>query len=390
MLAEIETDKATMEFEAAEEGRIARLVVPEGTPDVAVGTVIALIAEEGEAAPGARSAEPVVAQAVLEAPAQASVEAAPAMPAVRTEVEPVVPTVLDAAANATPLARRIAAIRKIALGSVTGTGPGGKITKADLGIPSIIRPSAGAAPAPAAPEPVIAPPPEGVPVETVRLSSMRKTIARRLAESKASVPHFYLTARCNLDPLLALRAQLNRSLEGQGIKLSVNDMLMKALAVALTRVPDANVQFGGAVLHKFARVDVAMAVAIDGGLVTPVIRDVGAKSLSAIARESKALAEKARAGGLTPMDYAGGTVSLSNLGMFGIDEMVPIINPPQAMILGVGAGIRQPWDVDGEMALATVMAATASFDHRAIDGAVAAQAMAAFRNAVEDPLGMVA
>ncbi len=215
---------------------------------------------------------------------------------------------------------------------------------------------------------------------------MRKTIARRLTESKTSVPHFYLTARCNLDPLLALRGRLNAALEGSGIKLSVNDFLIKALALALEEVPDANVQFGGDVLHRFDRVDVSMAVAIDGGVVTPVLRDVGALSLSAIAAQSKALVAKARDGKLTPDDYEGGTASLSNLGMFGIDEMVPVINPPQALILGTAAGSEQPWKVDGEIGLASIMAATASFDRLAIDGAVGAEFMAAFRRLVENPL----
>jgi pyruvate dehydrogenase E2 component (dihydrolipoamide acetyltransferase) len=201
-------------------------------------------------------------------------------------------------------------------------------------------------------------------------STMRKTIARRLGESKQSVPHFYLTARCNLDPLLRIRAELNGALAGSGTKLSVNDLLIKALAGALAAVPDANVQFGGDVLHRFARVDVSMAVAIDGGLVTPVLRDVGSLSLSAIAGQSKALAAKARDGKLVPEDYQGGTASISNLGMFGIDEMFPVINPPHALILGVAAGVEQPWKVGHEIALATIMAATASFDHRAIDGSL--------------------
>ena len=219
---------------------------------------------------------------------------------------------------------------------------------------------------------------------------MRKTIARRLTEAKQTVPHFYLTARCRLDALLKLRAEINGDLAARGVKISVNDMVIKALAAALTEVPDANVQYGGDVLHRFGRVDISMAVAIEGGLVTPVIRDAGALSLSAIARASKALAEKARDGKLVPEDYTGGTASLSNLGMFGIDEMVPVINPPQALILGVGAGVEMPWKVDGGVGLATIMAATASFDHRAIDGAVAAQFMAALRAGIESPMLLLA
>jgi pyruvate dehydrogenase E2 component (dihydrolipoamide acetyltransferase) len=218
---------------------------------------------------------------------------------------------------------------------------------------------------------------------------MRKTIARRLTQSKQTVPHFYLTARCRIDALLKLRAEINARLADQGIRISVNDLLIKAMAKAMEKVPDANVQFGGEELHRFARVDIAVAVAIDGGLVTPVIRDAGALSLSAIAGQSRHLAQKAREGKLAPADYEGGTTSLSNLGMFGIDEIVPVINPPHAVILGVGAAIEQPWKVDDQIALATIMAATASFDHRAIDGAAAAQFMAALREHIETPMLLV-
>jgi pyruvate dehydrogenase E2 component (dihydrolipoamide acetyltransferase) len=291
--------------------------------------------------------------------------------------------------KASPLAARVAEAKGIDLSAIVGSGPNGRIVRRDLGIaPLISTPSALSSPM-ADVGPVIAPPPVGVPLETVKLTSMRKTIARRLGESKQNVPHFYLTARCNLDPLLKLRAELNETLSGNGMKVSVNDMLIKALALALVAVPDANVQFGGDVLHRFARVDVSIAVAIDGGLVTPVLRDVESLSLGAIASKSKGLALKARDGKLVPEDYEGGTVSLSNLGMFGIDEMVPVINPPQALILGAAAGIEQPWKVDGEIGLATIMAATASFDHRAIDGATGAQFMQAFRELIENPLRLV-
>ena len=234
------------------------------------------------------------------------------------------------------------------------------------------------------------PPPAGVPVETIKLPGMRRTIARRLTQSKQTTPHFYLTVRCNIDALLKLRQEINHSVSDHGVKLSVNDFLIKAMARAMELVPDTNVQFGGEHLHRFSRVDIAMAVAIEGGLVTPVIRDAGALSLSAIARQSKALAATARAGKLLPADYEGGTASISNLGMFGIDEMIPVINPPQGLILGIGAGIEQPWKVGGEIALATIMAATASFDHRVIDGAIAAQFMAALRTLIETPMLLVA
>ncbi len=392
LLAEIETDKATMEYEAVDEGRIAQLVVAEGTDDVAVGSVIALLAGVDDAPPPSVPAAEAVAPPVAERMAEPVEKPAAPLPPPTSEIpqsspKPAPQRVLPAERiKISPLAARIADAKGIDVSGIAGTGPNGRIVRGDLGIASLLtEPSSQAAPAPS-PALVIAPPPAGVPVETVKLSSMRKTIARRLSESKQQVPHFYLTARCNLDPLLRVRAQLNDTLSDSGIKLSVNDLLIKALAAALTAVPDANVQFGGDVLHRFARVDVSMAVAIDGGLVTPVLRDVGSLSLSAIASQSKVLAAKARDGKLTPDDYEGGTVSLSNLGMFGIDEMVPVINPPQALILGAAAGIEQPWKIDGKIGLATIIAATASFDHRAIDGSTGAQFMQAFRELVENPL----
>lgn len=390
LLAEIETGKATMEYEAIDDGRIAKLVVAEGTDDVFVGSVIALLAgaDEAEAAHA-----PTVEPAALATPTAVPAEAAPPRAQIDAPPPPAesnaVQTVRKPPADrikVSPLAARVAGAKGIDLSAIEGTGPNGRIVRGDLGLSSLLATPA-AAPATAATRAaVIAPPPDGVPLETIKLSSMRKTIARRLSESKQTVPHFYLTARCNLDPLLALRATINETLAPSGLKLSVNDLLIKALALALHQVPDANVQFGGDVLHRFSRVDVSMAVAIDGGLVTPVLRDVGGLSLSAIAAGSKALAAKARNGMLTPEDYYGGTVSHSNLGMFGIDEMFPVINPPQALILGAAAGIEQPWKVDGKIELATIMAATASFDHRAIDGAVAAAFMRAFRELVETPL----
>ncbi|QUT05570.1 pyruvate dehydrogenase complex dihydrolipoamide acetyltransferase [Sphingobium phenoxybenzoativorans] len=396
MIAEIETDKATMEFEAIDEGRIASLVMAEGTADVPVGTVIATLAEEGEAAAAivpaaaepevAKVAEPVADAPPARAPAPAPLitpQHAPDVSAPRARLSPADKV------RVSPLAQRIAEAKGISLAGITGTGPNGRIVRADLGVGPLVAP---AAPAPvvtvaaSAPAAVIAPPPAGVPVVTEKLSSMRRTIARRLTESKQTVPHFYLTARCNLDPLLKLRGELNAGLAARGVKLSVNDLLIKAMALALIEVPDANVQFGGEELYRFSRVDISMAVAIDGGLITPIIKDAGALSVSAIATASKALAAKARDGKLAPEEYQGGTASISNLGMFGIDEMFPVINPPQALILGIGAGVEQPWKVDGQLGLATIMAATTSFDHRAIDGAVAAQFMAAFRAIVEQPM----
>jgi len=404
LIAEIETDKATMEFESADEGRVFSLVVPEGTDNVAVGTVIAVLASgsEDDAAPALAPSQSLPEEAIEaisgptepapESTATAPVEAIAA--SARAETVPVTPERQARQAPAdrikvSPLARRIAQFKGIDLDGVAGTGPKGRIVRADLGIGSLL-PQAAPAPVPQnASAMTIAPPPDGVPVKSVKLSNMRRTIAKRLTESKQTVPHFYLTSRCNLDALLRLRGELNASLATRGVKLSVNDMLIKAMAVALQQVPDANVQFGGDQLHRFGRVDIAMAVAIDGGLITPVIKDAANLSLSGIALASKDLATKAREGKLAPQEYQGGTASISNLGMFGIDEMFPVINPPQALILGVGAGIEQPWKVDGAIGLATIMAATASFDHRAIDGAVAAQFMAAFKELVEAPLLIV-
>jgi pyruvate dehydrogenase E2 component (dihydrolipoamide acetyltransferase) len=382
LLAEIETDKATMEIGSADEGMVAQLVVPEGTDGVAVGSVIALFSQVGATAP-----PPALEEAVLATvgPVEAAPDPAPTSTPVGEPASPQVRRRSSAAdpIKVSPVAQRIADIKGIDLTAIAGSGPDGRIVRADLGLRS---PRAFVEPAVAPVAAGIAPPPAGLLVETVKLSSMRKTIARRLTQSKSSVPHFYLSARCHLDPLLALRAELNAALAPRGIKLSVNDMLIKALALALLEVPAANVQFGGDVLHRFARADISMAVAIDGGLVTPVIHDAGTLSLSAIAQASKALAEMARNGKLRPEDYDGGTASLSNLGMFGIDEMFPVINPPQALILGTAAGIEQPWKVRGQLTLATVMATTASFDHRAIDGATAAQFMNALRKLIESPM----
>jgi pyruvate dehydrogenase E2 component (dihydrolipoamide acetyltransferase) len=389
IIAEIETDKATMEYEAIDKGVIASIAIPDGSHDVPVGTVIATIAEAGP-----NFAHPVqeavaAADELAASPQVAVIAAAPAQLAGQ---EPVVrPTAPDnSAINATPLVRRIATIRGISLVGVAGSGARGRIVKADLGVPSLL--ASVAVPRADVPVRIGTPaydPPAGVPVETVKITTMGRTIARRLTDSKQNVPHFYLTARCNIDALNRLRGELNSSLAARGVKLSVNDMLIKAMAMAMAAVPDVNVQFGGDVLHRFARADIAMAVAVDGGLVTPVIRDAGALSLSAIAQTSKALTARARDNKLVPEDYQGGTASISNLGMFGIDEMFPVINPPQALILGVAAGIEQPWKVDSAIALATIMAATGSFDHRAIDGATAAQFMSAFRDLVETPMLMV-
>ncbi|HEY6916304.1 MAG TPA: pyruvate dehydrogenase complex dihydrolipoamide acetyltransferase [Allosphingosinicella sp.] len=408
LLAEIETDKATMEFEAVDEGTIARLVVPEGTDGVKVGTIIAIIAAEGEDASAAASApaakEPVAKDGGETVAGQPATDKAPTPEpqekgygASPKQDAPLVQPAAQKAdggdrVKASPLARRIAEQKGIDLSGITGSGPGGRIVKADIeGAGGIAARPAAAAPAQApaiSSAPVALP--GNIPGEVVKLSNMRKTIARRLTESKQTVPHFYLTVDCNLDALLKLRGELNKGLESRGIKLSVNDLLIKALGVALTEVPNANVAFAGDTLMKYSRADISMAVAIDGGLITPVITDVANKPLSRIAQEAKDLALRARDGKLQPHEYQGGTASISNLGMYGIKQFDAVINPPQAMIMAVGAGEKRPYVVNDSLQIATVMSATGSFDHRAIDGAVGAELMAAFKRLVEAPLGMLA
>lgn len=389
VLAEIETDKVTMELEAVDAGMIASIVVTEGTDDVPIGTVIATIAQEGEEL--APVPEPLVSTSAgseikLASPEPVSDRAAsPDM--VRGEV-----AAIGNRINASPLARRIAGAKGIALEAIKGSGANGRIVKADLGLrpretgePSA-PPAIAASSARAAGPVEVYSPPAGVPYTAVKLTNMRRTIARRLTAAKQTVPHFYLSAHCNMNSLLKLRTELNGSLTDRGVKLSVNDLLIKAMALAMVREPDVNVQFADDEMYRFDRVDLAMAVAIEGGLITPIIHNASGLSLSAIAQQSKLLAKRARDGKLAPEEYQGGTASISNLGMFGIDEMFPVINPPQALILGVGSGIEKPWQVDGALGLATIMTATASFDHRVIDGAAAARFMSALRDLVEQPL----
>ena len=389
VIAEIETDKATMEVEAVDEGVVTEILVAEGAEDVKVNAVIARLAgEDEEASPRAKPTAPAP---VAEAPAASAAPAAvPAAAAARLA------SADGARQPASPLARRVAQILGVDLATVRGSGPHGRIVKADVEAASGKAPAVSApvavAPSVAAPAAPAAAPlaPTDVPHQVVKLSNMRKTIARRLTESKSSVPHFYLTVDVRLDALLKLRGELNRALEPQGVKLSVNDMLLKALGLALHEVPDANVSFAGDSLRKFNRADVSVAVAIPGGLITPVIRDAGNKRLSVIATEMKELAARAKDGKLQPPEYTGGTASLSNLGMYGIKQFDAVINPPEGLILAVGAGEKRPVVLDDALAIATVMSATGSFDHRAIDGAVGAEFMSAFRVLVENPLGMLA
>jgi pyruvate dehydrogenase E2 component (dihydrolipoamide acetyltransferase) len=388
ILAEIETDKATMEFEAVDEGTIAKIVVPEGTDGVKVGAVIALIAGEGEDAGAAASAPaPAPAPKQKEAPAPA---AAPAP----TPASAPAPQATGDRVKASPLARRLAEAKGVDLGALQGSGPGGRIVKADIegAQPGAApKPATAAAPSAApAPQAPAAPFETEIPHETVKLSNMRKTIARRLTEAKSTIPHIYLTVDIRLDALLKLRAELNAALTGRGIKLSVNDLLIKALAVSLKQVPECNVSFTPDQLIKYSRADISVAVSIPGGLITPIITGADAKGVAAISSEMHDLASRAKDGKLQPHEYQGGTASLSNMGMFGIKQFEAVINPPQGMIMAIGAGEKRPYVVDDALAVATVMSATGSFDHRAIDGADGARQMQAFKALVESPLGMVA
>ena len=392
LLAEIETDKATMEFEAVDEGTIAQILIPEGTDNVKVGTLIAVIASEDEDAGSAKVAPtpaPAPAPAAKADPAPAPAAApAPAPTAAPT------PAAQGERIKASPLAKRIAADKGIDLAALTGSGPGGRIVKADLegAAASTAAPASAAAPssAPAAAPAPAQPFETDIPHSAEKLSNMRKTIARRLTQSKQEVPHIYLTVDVQLDKLLKLRGELNAALEPQGVKLSVNDLLIKALAKALIQVPKCNVSFAGDQLISYERADISVAVSVPAGLITPIIVGADDKSVSKISTEMKELAGRAKEGKLQPHEYQGGTASLSNMGMFGIKQFEAVINPPQGMIMAIGAGEKRPYVVDDALAIATVMSATGSFDHRAIDGADGAQLMQAFKQIVENPLGLVA
>ena len=407
IIAEIETDKATMEFEAVDEGVIARILVPEGTQGVKVNTPIAILTDAGEAVPEAPRAE----AAAKAAPAGGPAKAAP--PAAAPVAAPAAPAPAQGGARiaASPLARRLAAERGIALADIAGSGPGGRIVRADVeGAPATApapRPVAAAAPAPAAtPAPAPAPAPaaprladaaqiarlyEGRAFTEVALDGMRRTIAARLSEAKATIPHFYLRRDVRLDALLALREQINAALGPRGVKLSVNDFVIKAAALALQQVPDANAVWAGDRILRLQPSDVAVAVAVEGGLFTPVIRDAHLKTLSALSAEMKDLAARARNRKLAPAEYQGGSMAISNLGMFGIDSFDAVINPPHGAILAVGAGTKRPVaEADGTLGVATVMTVTLSVDHRVIDGALGAAWLQAFVGLIEAPLGMLA
>ena len=399
LLAEIETDKATMEFEAVDEGIVTQILVAEGTDGVKVGAVIAMIQGEDEEAAPSNAAAPVqslppvaaekfvpTAQAVGPTAAAPRPQAAAASPA---------PSQSNDRVKASPLAKRIAVNKGLDLTAVAGTGPNGRIVKADVDALSGEGRSPVAAPASNAglrAEAPVAKPAAintDIPHEVVKLSNMRKTIARRLTESKQQVPHIYLTVDVRLDALLKLRGELNASLESRGIKLSVNDMLIKALALTLIEVPACNVSFAGENMLQYSRADISVAVSVPTGLITPIVTDAASKSLSKISTEVAELAARAKDGKLQPHEYQGGTASISNMGMMGIKQFDAVINPPQAMILAVGAGEKRPYIVDDALAIAAVMSVTGSFAHRAIDGADGAMFMKVFKELVEKPLGLV-
>ncbi|AEI93415.1 MULTISPECIES: pyruvate dehydrogenase complex dihydrolipoamide acetyltransferase [Roseobacter] len=395
IMAEIETDKATMEFEAVDEGTIGKILIEEGSEGVKVNTPIAVLLEDGESADDISSA-PAATPAAAEAPAPAADPAPAATPA------PAAPQSSDGSRIfASPLARRIAANNGVDLATVNGSGPHGRIVKADVeGLSASAAAPAKAAPAPAAAAPVVASGPaaeavmamyEGRAYEEISLNGMRKTIAARLTEAKQSIPHFYLRRDIELDALLAFRGQLNKQLESRGVKLSVNDFIIKACALALQTVPDANAVWAGDRMLKLTPSDVAVAVAIEGGLFTPVLKDAEMKSLSALSAEMKDLAARARDRKLAPHEYQGGSFAISNLGMFGIDNFDAVINPPHGAILAVGAGVKKPIvGKDGELGVATVMSVTLSVDHRVIDGALGAQLITAIKENLENPMTMLA
>jgi pyruvate dehydrogenase E2 component (dihydrolipoamide acetyltransferase) len=394
VMAEIETDKATMEFEAVDEGVIGKILVAEGSEGVKVNVPIAVLLEDGESADDIGSAAPAA------APSAAPAASAPEPIAAAPTPAPAAPAKDGNRVFASPLARRIAADKGIDLSTITGTGPKGRIVKAD-----VMDAKPGAAPAPAAsssapaPAAMAAGPATDVVLKTyadrefeeVPLDGMRKTIAARLTEAKQSVPHFYLRRDIELDALLKFRSTLNKQLEPRGIKLSVNDFIIKACALALQQVPDANAVWAGDRVLKLTPSDVAVAVAIEGGLFTPVLKDSEMKSLSALSAEMKDLATRARDRKLAPHEYVGGSFAISNLGMFGIDNFDAIINPPHAAILAVGAGAKKPVvGEDGEVKVATVMSTTLSVDHRVIDGALGANLLNAIKDNLENPVAMLA
>lgn len=411
VLAEIETDKATMEVEAVDEGKVGKIIVDEGTDGVAVNAVIALLLEDGEDASALDDAdtsssgggeakaeaapEPEAAPASPPPPAAAPAAAAPAGPAPKGSDGDRV--------FSSPLARRLAKMEGIDISQVSGSGPHGRVVKRDIdkavaeGTGKAPAADKAAAPSSSAAASAPATPPAGIDeamlgllpeYEAVENSGMRKTIAKRLTASARDIPHFNVSADIELDALMALRKELNGR-EGADYKISVNDFVIKAVALSLKRQPDCNVAYTDNAILRFNRADISMAVAVEGGLITPIIKDAGAKGLATISSEAKELAGKAREGKLQPQEYQGGTFSISNLGMFGVSSFNSIINSPQGGILSVGAGQQRPVVKDGALSIATVMTITLAVDHRCIDGAAAAAFVKELKGILEDPLQLM-
>lgn len=401
VIAEIETDKATMEFEAVDEGTIGRIVVSEGSEGVKVNALIAILLEDGE-----NASEMVLSSASADdAGDKAAVTAVSAEPATPNPTSSTIPAPAAPATSdgtrifASPLARRIAADKGLDLSALSGSGPHGRIVKADV----LAAGSAPSKPAPAAVSAVTSAPASSVSSDAIAkiyadrefteipLDGMRKTIAARLTEAKQTIPHFYLRRDIKIDNLLSFRGQLNKQLEARGVKLSVNDFIIKACALALQTVPTANAVWAGDRVLQLTPSDVAVAVAIEGGLFTPVLKDADQKSLSMLSAEMKDLAARARSKKLAPHEYQGGSFAISNLGMFGIDNFDAVINPPHGAILAVGAGVKKPViDSEGQVSVATVMSVTLSVDHRVIDGALGAELLKAIVDNLENPMGMLA
>ncbi|MCK0139013.1 pyruvate dehydrogenase complex dihydrolipoamide acetyltransferase [Aliiroseovarius sp. F47248L] len=399
LLAEIETDKATMEFEAVDEGIIGKILVEEGTEGVKVNTAIAILVEEGEEIGVLAESAPATPAAAAEADAAPEAKEA-SVPAAAKPATPAPQAADGTRIFASPLARRIAADKGLDLAQIKGSGPKGRIIKADVegattapkAAPAAASaPAASAAPSPSVSADAVAAMYEGREFEEVKLDGMRKTIAARLSEAKQTIPHFYLRRDIKLDALLAFRSQLNKQLESRGVKLSVNDFIIKAVAIALQQVPEANAVWAGDRVLQMKASDVAVAVAIEGGLFTPVLQDADQKSLSSLSTQMKDLAARARDRKLAPHEYQGGSFAISNLGMFGIDNFDAIVNPPHAGILAVGTGVKKPIvGEDGELMVATVMSVTMSVDHRVIDGAIGANLLKAIVENLENPMTMLA
>tara|TARA_B100001059_G_scaffold91588_1_gene90493 strand:+ start:793 stop:2106 length:1314 start_codon:yes stop_codon:yes gene_type:complete len=402
VIAEIETDKATMEVESVDDGIMAKIFVDAGTENIAVGAVIAVLAEDSETArdvakailqePASQAPVPSVAAKVQERAEPAPGTAAQGTAAQGTAAAPAPKTKSSGKPRifASPLARRIAADRNIALEGITGNGPYGRILRRDVEsaatapIAQTAAALAGAA--------LAGTTPAGATQQgdsyLVANSQMRKAIASRLQESKQQAPHFYLTVDCVIDNLLEARKALNAK-AAEGIKISVNDMIIRAAAMALIAVPEANASWEGENTRLFRHADIAMAVAIDGGLITPIVWAAEQKGLAALSQVTADLATRARDGKLAANEYTGGSFTISNLGMFGIREFAAVINPPHGGILAVGAGEQRPIVIDGNLAVATVMSVTLSADHRAVDGAVGARWLQAFKGFVENPVTML-